>query len=671
MDMPSHGFSPVVHHYENEASPIALPPDWGPLFAHGLRQLHRPWFKGLHCTHERIVFLSFIIVIVLFVYAEHGYFSAYTPPGTESTREEEETKAEKRQYVHNVTGFSPIHTRLISGSGVSKRLSLSCSCTPPWWDNMNPLAETDKMTSDLLNQSDLHAQDVQTPAEKTAPAHTGCGAVLVVFAVSVASLSGLMLGYEMGLISGVLLQLREVLSLSCPQQEQAVGALLLGAFMLSVAGGTIVDRYGRRFSIILTAALCASGTLLSICAPFFWTLVVGRVLVGMAVALSGTASCLYIAEVAPAAWRGRCVCVYELMVVIGVLLGFGLSWAFAGIVDGWRFTLGGVLLPAFLQMAIMPLLPQSPRFLLTSRRQKEAQKTLARLRGTVPDAVEEELKVIMAALGAEDQQGFLDLFRSQANMRRRMFVGMALVFLQQATGQPNLLAYASTVLRGVGFHSNEAATLASTGLGVVKLLGTVPAILLVDRVGPKAFLCVGAVVMTLSTAALGGVTLHSQTQVASLCQSPGQFNQTPTWRGHDTSIRTNTHYADFLLEQNNTQNPVPRILNFTEDHRAAVANSETPEKDSWKEGAEISLESVPETAVSSSLKWISLVSLLIYVAAFSFSLGPMVYVVLSEIFPTGIRGKAVSVVSAFNWAMNLLISMTFLTLTGKTRYLQI
>ncbi|KAF7695879.1 hypothetical protein HF521_005973 [Silurus meridionalis] len=594
MEMTSHGVPPVVHHYENEASPIAPPPDWGPLFAHGLGQLHRPWFKG------------------------------------------------------------------------PNRTSASA-----WWEIMDLTAETNRMTSDHPDQADLHAQDVHTHTEKAAPAHTGCGAVLVVCAVSVASFSGLMLGYEMGLISGALLQLREVLALSCPQQEQAVGALLLGAFLLSVVGGTVVDRYGRRFSIILTAALCACGTLLSVCAPSFWTLMVGRVLVGMAVALSGTASCLYIAEVAPAAWRGRCVCVYELMVVLGVLLGFGLSWAFAGMVDGWRFTLSGVLVPACLQMCIMPVLPQSPRFLLTRRRQTEARKTLARLRGTVSEAVEEELKVIMAALGAEHQQGFMDLFRSGANMRRRMFVGMALVFLQQATGQPNLLAYASTVLRGVGFHSNEAATLASTGLGVVKLIGTIPAVLLVDRVGPKAFLCVGAVVMTLSTAALGGVTLHSQTQMASLCQSPGLLNQSLMWKRHDAGIRTNTHHADFFSEHNNSRlriNPFKHTQgpwNATENHRAAVTNSVTPAEGSWKARSEISLESMSVNEVPPSLKWISLVSLLVYVAAFSFSLGPMVYVVLSEIFPTGIRGKAVSVVSAFNWAMNLLISMTFFTLTEK------
>ncbi|XP_076874749.1 solute carrier family 2, facilitated glucose transporter member 12 isoform X2 [Brachyhypopomus gauderio] len=523
---------------------------------------------------------------------------------------------------------------------------------------MDVLVETNRMTSDPQNKTALQS----------------CGAMLVVLAVSVASLSGLMLGYELGLTSGALLQLRDVLALSCPQQEQAVGALLLGAFLLSVVGGAIVDRHGRRFSIVLTALLCICGTLLSVCAPSFWLLVLGRVLVGMAVALSGTASCLYVAEVAPAAWRGRCVCAYELMVVLGVLLGFGLSWVFAGVADGWRFTLCGVLLPACLQAGVMPLLPRSPRFLLARRREQEARATLARLRATAPGEVEEELRAIRAALGAERQQGFLDLFRGRDNMRRRLFVGGALVFLQQVTGQPNLLTYASTVLRSVGFHSDEAATLASTGLGLVKVGGTIPAILLVDRVGPKAFLCVGAVVMTLSTATLGAVTLQSQTHVSSLCQSPIRLNHTPV--GRESDIRTDPSqgsylHAHFQSKQNYTDylsSPVPSqpfnntrwIVNSTENHITAL-NSGTPAVDSGKGRSGV----VPLSEMSPSLKWISLVSLLVYVAAFSFGLGPMVYVVLSEIFPTGIRGKAVSVVSALNWVMNLLISTTFLTLTER------
>lgn len=464
----------------------------------------------------------------------------------------------------------------------------------------------------------------------------GNGAALVLCSVSVACLSGLMMGYEMSLISGALLQLRDVLTLSCPQQEQVVGSLLFGAFLLSLGGGTILDRYGRRFSIILTALLCVLGTLLSVCVVSFWALVVGRMLVGMAVALSGTASCLYAAEVAPAAWRGRCVCVYELMVVLGMLLGFGLSWAFTGVPDGWRFTFGGVLLPALLQAGIMPLLPQSPRFLLAQQREKEAHATLLRLRAGIKgvDAVEDELRAIRMALGAERLHGFLDLFRSRDNMLQRLLVGAALVFLQQATGQPNILAYASTVLSSVGFHGNEAATLASTGFGVVKVGGTIPAVFLVDKVGPKALLCVGAVVMTLSTATLGAVSMQSRTHVSSLCRGPvNKANLTVFGTEEETDFQTNTplglyqssyhelqnkHKTNaFLTSINDTKDQW--ILNYTPDYRTALMElTEGSEKDSSK----IALQSLHVNEESPSLKWISLVSLLVYVAGFSISLGP-------------------------------------------------
>lgn len=464
----------------------------------------------------------------------------------------------------------------------------------------------------------------------------GNGTALVLCSVSVACLSGLMMGYEMSLISGALLQLRDVLTLSCPEQEQVVGSLLFGAFLLSLGGGTILDRYGRRFSIILTALLCVLGTLLSVCVVSFWTLVVGRMLVGMAVALSGTASCLYAAEVAPATWRGRCVCVYELMVVLGMLLGFGLSWAFAGVPDGWRFTFGGVLFPALLQAGIMPLLPQSPRFLLAQQREKEAYTTLLRLRAGIKgvDAVEDELRAIRLALGAERLHGFLDLFRSRDNMLQRLLVGAALVFLQQATGQPNILAYASTVLSSVGFHGNEAATLASTGFGVVKVGGTIPAVFLVDKVGPKALLCVGAVIMTLSTATLGAVTMQSRTHVSSLCTgSVNKANLTIFGMGDETDMQTNTPLglyqpSDYKLQTNHKSDPFLTsindtkdhlILNYTYDHRTVLME---PTQGSEKDSSKIALQPLHVNEVSPSLKWISLVSLLVYVAGFSISLGP-------------------------------------------------
>ncbi|XP_048106251.1 solute carrier family 2, facilitated glucose transporter member 12 isoform X1 [Alosa alosa] len=539
---------------------------------------------------------------------------------------------------------------------------------------------------DGRNESETLTSNDPKPSSSTGSSllqtSTGCGVVLVLSAL-VASVSGLLLGYEMGLISGALLQLREALSLSCQSQELVVSSLLLGALLFSLAGGAVLDRWGRRFAIMLTAAMAVGGTLLIVCMNSLAALVAGRVVVGMAVALSGTASCLYIAEVAPQAWRGRLVCLYELMVVLGVLLGFGLSYAFVAVPGGWRYTFAAVIPPALAQAAAMYFLPRSPRFLLARGKEEEARTVLERLRGAstlstttttsaglLPGAagspaltvVEEELRTIRAALCREMQHSFLDLFRSHDNMRQRLLVGAGLVFLQQATGQPNLLSYASTVLRHVGFQSGQAATLASTGLGVVKVGGTLPAILLVDRLGPKAFLCVGSGVMTLSLAALGAATAQSHTQVQSLCQS-----SLPTPTPHPGP--NHSHWGQGKGEPLGLYQTALNLSELSRSYSPAWTNSSRQATDqrqgNWSLAEDSGGRSAGDMGVSSSLKWISLVSLLVYVAGFSFSLGPMVYVVLSEIFPTGIRGKAVSVVSAFNWATNLIISMTFLTITEK------
>lgn len=113
----------------------------------------------------------------------------------------------------------------------------------------------------------------------------------------VANLSGLMLGYEMGLTSGVLLQLRGLLSLSCQEQELLVSAHVFGALFISLVGGPILDRYGRRCCLLLCAALVVVGTIVLIAITSLVSLTLGRVIVGMGTSLSGTAACLYIAEI--------------------------------------------------------------------------------------------------------------------------------------------------------------------------------------------------------------------------------------------------------------------------------------------------------------------------------------------------------------------------------------
>lgn len=479
------------------------------------------------------------------------------------------------------------------------------------------------------------------------PRPSGCSWLVVVAAVA-ASLSGLMLGYEMGLTSGVLLQLRGLLSLSCREQELLVSSHLLGALLMCLAGGPILDRYGRRCSLLLSAALVVGGSVVLIAVNSLIALTLGRVIVGMGTALSGTGACLYIAEISPRERRGQLVTLYELMLVVGVMLGFSCSYAFATLPHGWAYTFGLVIPPALLQISVLLFLPPSPRFLVTQGKVEKARIVLATMRGGIQEHVEKELRDIQAGLKEESEHSFWELFSTKANLRSRLLIGVALVFLQQATGQPNILSYASPLLRSVGFNSDAAATLASTGFGVVKVVGTIPAVLLVDRVGPKSFLCVGAVAMGMSLVVLGTLTLQNHTHLTSLCKSDSILNHT------ETPWDLNRTFID-LYDSDIFSTDLPSQWGSEEAQRTYREDDWTGESGGGRTNGE----------VSSVLKWASLISLLVYVAAFSISLGPMVYVVLSEIFPMGVRGRAVSVVSAVNWATNLLISMTFLTTTEK------
>ncbi|KAM8726288.1 solute carrier family 2, facilitated glucose transporter member 12 [Acanthopagrus schlegelii] len=506
---------------------------------------------------------------------------------------------------------------------------------------MNPDSGTRTMASYLTGNSSCETQRLSPPRGP------GCSWLVVVAAVT-ASVSGLMLGYEMGLTSGVLLQLRGLLSLSCLEQELLVSSQLFGALLICLAGGPILDRYGRRCSLLLSATLVVGGTILHIAITSFIALTLGRVIVGMGTALSGTAACLYIAEISPRERRGLLVTLYELMLVVGVMLGFSCSYAFATLPHGWAYTFGLVIPPALLQFSVVVFLPPSPRFLVAQGKVEQARTVLARMRGGFQEHVEVELRDIQGGLKEESEHSFLELFSTKANLRSRLLTGVALVFLQQATGQPNILSYASPLLRSVGFNSDAAATLASTGFGVVKVVATIPAVLLVDRVGPKSFLCAGAVAMGMSLVALGALTLQSHTHLSSLCKSQTTPNHTLTpWGLNRTTMDVDESeiFSTLLPSQWNSEEALG--TNREDDGTGKLGGRMT------------NLE------VSSTLKLASLISLLVFVAAFSISLGPMVYVVISEIFPMGIRGRAVSVVSAVNWATNLLISMTFLTVTEK------
>lgn len=526
--------------------------------------------------------------------------------------------------------------------------------------NMVPVENTEGPS--LLN---LKGRAAETDGSDRAsgrhpPRARGCGLFTLLSAVT-AAVSGLLMGYELGLISGALLQIRTLLALTCHEQEMVVSSLLIGALLASLTGGVLIDRFGRRAAIILSSCLLGLGSLVLILSLSYPVLLVGRIAIGVSISLSSIATCVYIAEIAPQHRRGLLVSLNELMVVIGILFAYVSNYAFASISQGWKYMFGLVIPLGFLQAIAMYFLPPSPRFLVMRGHEEAASHVLRRLRA-ISDTTE-ELTVIKSSLKDEYQYSFWDLFRSKDNMRTRIMIGLTLVFFVQITGQPNILFYASTVLKSVGFQSNEAASLASTGVGVVKVIGTIPATLLVDHVGSKTFLCVGSSVMAASLVTMGIVNLHIHMNVTSICRSHSPVNQ---------SMEESVFYGPGNLSASNdiVREPFKEIM-------SPSRSSPMPTRNDMDKRREMTSASLPNAGLSQTerqlvtdpedvpafLKWLSLASLLVYVAAFSIGLGPMPWLLLSEIFPGGIRGRAIALTSIMNWGINLLISLTFLTVT--------
>uniref|UniRef100_A0A8D2MBR3 Solute carrier family 2, facilitated glucose transporter member 10 n=1 Tax=Zonotrichia albicollis TaxID=44394 RepID=A0A8D2MBR3_ZONAL len=460
---------------------------------------------------------------------------------------------------------------------------------------------------------------------------TACRALLVLLlSGTVSLLGGLIFGYELGIISGALLQLQADFQLSCFQQEVLVSAVLIGALLASLAGGIIIDRHGRRRAILVSNLVLLVGSLILTLARSLTVLVIGRVTVGFAISVSSMACCIYVSEMVAAHQRGLLVSLYEAGITVGILLSYALNYVFADVDEGWRYMFGLAIAPAAMQFLSILFLPVNPVKL--SSWDSDCQKGLIPLQDTEGRAAAKREPY------QEKQYSFLDLFRTRDNMRRRTLVGLGLVLFQQFTGQPNVLGYASKIFHSVGFQSNSSAILASVGLGAIKVVATLVAMALADRAGRRVLLMAGCVVMAVSVTSLGLTSRMAPLAMARDCRAATGPN------------------ASQSLSQHPLTPPVVPDPSLTQKRDLAGQS---------RKGA-LESTSPPLSAAPweqhTVLNWITLLSMMAFVSAFSIGFGPMTWLVLSEIYPAGIRGRAFAFCNSFNWAANLLISLSFLDL---------
>jgi MFS transporter, SP family, arabinose:H+ symporter len=393
----------------------------------------------------------------------------------------------------------------------------------------------------------------------------------VYLAAAVAATAGLLFGFDIAVINGALIFLQAQFHLSDVQTEIATSSLLFGCIFGASIAGWLTDRMGRRRALMFTGlgfALSAVGAAIPQTLSQF---VAARLIGGLAIGAGSVLAPLYIAEVAPAAKRGRLVSLNQMAIVTGILIAYMVNWGFSFLgSSSWRWMFATAAIPSIALFVALFFVPESPRWLVEKGRSSEALTVLSRINGST--VAGRELRSIEDAV-AEETGTLKELFGPA--FRRPLWIAASLAILQQVTGMNTVLFYGALIFRQhVGNQTASTAIFANVIIGLVNAIATVVALWLIDRVGRRPLLMFSAGVMACSQAGLG-------------------------------------------------------IAFLSRDPSAAVV----------------------------------LTMMLCCVAAFAVGLGPGVWVLIAEVFPTRIRGRAMSIATMCLWGASTLLTMTFLTLT--------
>jgi sugar porter (SP) family MFS transporter len=390
---------------------------------------------------------------------------------------------------------------------------------------------------------------------------------------AVAALGGFLFGYDTGVISGALLYIKKDLHAGTTAQQWVVASLLLGAIAGAALSGYLADRISRRWTKALSGGIYVLAAVGSALSQNVGELITARFVLGLSVGTASFVSPMYIAEQTPPKIRGGVVSFNQLMVVSGIMLAYIADWALKGVTYNWRWMLGLGAVPGVALFAGMFFVPHSPRWLAERGRDDEARDVLKRSRRE--DEVESELADIKSVAGEQREVRLRDLLAGTP--RKLMIVGLGLAVFQQLVGVNTVIYYSPTILSYTGLNADAAITQALT-IGIVNVVFTVVAILLLDKVGRRALLLTGTVGLTVSLVVLGV---------------------------------------------------------FFQVH-----------------------------ALQASAPWLALAALLLFMASFAIGLGPVFWLMISEIYPLRYRSQAMAVSTVGNWAANFLVSYFFLSLVG-------
>ncbi|KAH6621167.1 general substrate transporter [Chaetomium sp. MPI-SDFR-AT-0129] len=462
--------------------------------------------------------------------------------------------------------------------------------------------------------------DDNTTADPTTPSNSS--PTLFIYLLTVcAGISGLLFGYDTGVISSTLVTvgtaLTHPLPLSSLDKSIITSSTSLLALLISPFSSYLADRLGRKRVILFADALFIAGALLQAVSNNVGTMVVGRAVVGMAVGAASFVAPLYVAETAPAGLRGRLVTMNVIFITLGQVVAYVAGWGLGELGSsedgsgggenvGWRWMVGLGALPAIVQVVVMLAMPETPRWLVMVGRGEEARRVVERVVGGSGLGRKREVDVTIKGIEVEVREedearrlrgagkaAWLDsaeeLFRVKRN-RRALAIACLLQGLQQLCGFNSLMYFSATIFTMLGF---SIPTLTSLVVAVTNFAFTLVALFLIDRIGRRRILLWSIPFM------MGGLLLAA-------------YGFSFITLANSDSIASST--------DGDTEPPPAR-------------------------GAALTI----------------LTSIMVYVAGYALGLGNVPWM-QSELFALNVRSLGSGIATATNWGANFVIGLTFLLL---------
>ena len=306
---------------------------------------------------------------------------------------------------------------------------------------------------------------------------------LMLVAAVVSAVSGLLYGYDTGIISGALLQIGKEFDTNNTTEQMIAAGILLGAVVGALGGSVLSERIGRHRTILIICGVFILGSLSCAVAPGEYSLALCRVVLGLAVGGATQTVPMYVAELAPALLRGRLVLCFQLAIGVGIVIA-----TLVGATESvdWRISIGAAAVPALAMLLLQLRLPESPRWLVKHDREDDARAVLERVR---PEGFDIDSELGDIAELEERKQETKSANRGWSGLRQgwvrpALIVGCGVAAFTQLSGIEMIIYYAPTILTDNGFSTTSALRV-SVALGVTYLVMMIVGLAIVDKVGRR------------------------------------------------------------------------------------------------------------------------------------------------------------------------------------------